>query len=113
MFGTLRDIMVDLNFDFAHGVTATITRPGETPVPTKVIPTISLFEDQPVGSEFSSVEPRRVYAVRRSEFPILERGTIINAPEKQGGAAQDWQVDKIESTTDHYFLAAVIAKTGL
>lgn len=113
--GPLGELVTELNFTLApHKVDATVTRPApnDTPVSTTGIWQRSLFEDQPVGSEFSSREPRRVIALRRDVLPELERGTLISAPEKPGGTPVDWQVDKIESLEPHYYVAAVIKKTS-
>ena len=109
-FGPLRALTLDLNFDFAHGTPATITRPSQSPISTYVIPSRHVFDDQPVGAEFSNREPRRLFAVRRDEVPELEPGTIINAAEQQGGTLIDWRVDGIEETTEDHFMARVIRK---
>ena len=109
-FGTFRELALDLNFDFAHGTPATITRPDLPPVSTYVIPSRHIFDDAPTGREFEARDPRRLFAVRRDVFTELERGTIINAAERQGGTAIDWQVDGIEETTEDHFMVRVIQK---
>lgn len=65
-----------------------------------------------MGSDFSSREPRRVIAIRRDVFPELERGTVISAPETEGGTPVTWQVDHIESLEPRYYVAVVIQKTS-
>ncbi|MCP4200652.1 MAG: hypothetical protein GY769_01800 [bacterium] len=110
--GALRQLTTELNFD-AHGVPATVTRPDLDPVETKGIWARPLFEDQPIGAEFSQREPRRVMAFSRAEFPTIERATVVSAPEQMGGAAVDWQTDGIVATEGRYFLVKMIAKTSL
>lgn len=109
-FGSFRELALDLNFDYAHGTPATITRPNLPAVSTYVIPSQHIFDDQPTGREFSAREPRRLFAVRRDEVPELERGSIINAAERQGATAIDWRVDGIENTTEDHFIVRVIQK---
>lgn len=110
--GALRKLTTELNF-VAHGVPATVTRGNNDPVETKAIWARPLFEDQPIGSEFSQREPRRIMAFSRAEFETIERGTIVSAPEQMGETAVDWQADGIFATEGRYFLVKMIAKTSL
>jgi hypothetical protein len=90
------------------GVPITIARPepDSAPIATTGIWMVQPPEEhRPFGTDFQRREPRRLMAIRR--IPGLEtfpRGTVITAPELQGGTATDWRVDGFSKPveTDEY-----------
>lgn len=92
--GSLRSLARDVSFD-THGVDATVTRPfpDDAPITTRVIWVTATMEDVPAGLDLQRREARRSLAVRRDDVPTVPRGTIVLAPEPEGGAAQRWRVE--------------------
>lgn len=109
--GPLRTLAAELNFD-AHGVAVQVTRPREVPEAGAGIWQNNLSDSQPVGRDFMAREPRRLMAFRRSEFPDLERGTVVRASETIGGVARTWQIDGVELTETDYTVYILIASKG-
>lgn len=109
--GSLRDLVLDLNFD-AHGVAATVTAPEGEAIATTGIWLDPIPVDQPVGRAYSTREPRRVMALRRDEVSEVPLGTIIAAAEKIGGVSRNWQIDGIESTLPDHFRVMVVPETS-
>src|SRR6185369_6164730 len=79
------------------GVDITITRPVPDDTP---IAAIGIWMDQPpdesrpIGTDFQRREPRRLMAIiRTASLTSLPRGTVISAPELQGGTPNDWRMD--------------------
>src|SRR5687768_6519968 len=93
-FGSLRALVVDLNFE-AHGVPATVTRPApnNTPITMRVIWMTPVTAGGPRAMDFQRNEALRIIALKRSEVPTVPKGTLIDAPPKAGEAAQLWRVD--------------------
>ncbi len=110
-FGPLRQLAHELAFD-AHGVAATVTRPGHAAVDTKGVWQDPLLEDQPYGQDYSNREPRRVMALSRDMVSEIERGTLIVAPEKMGDTPKEWQIDGVERVETDYFLVKLTRRTA-
>jgi hypothetical protein len=96
-FGALRDLAVDLNFDFAHGVPVTVTRPApdDDPIETHGIWIVPITESAPLGG-FGRQEPRRILALRRDQVPTVPKGTVIVGPPKADADPVGWRVDGID-----------------
>ena len=100
-FGTSRDATRDANW-FALGVPATVTRPREVGISTRAIWVTPVSDLLPGGADFQASRPERIIALKLNEVPTVPRGTIIDAPERGGGAVQRWEVDGRERTeADH------------
>lgn len=102
----LRALALTLNFS-AHGVAATVTRPGLAAVTTSLIwQTPPVDADQPPafgGRDFQRREPRRVAVLPRDVLPTMPDGTTIVAPEKMGGTNVTWKMDGLDRTeADHW-----------
>lgn len=99
--GSVRDLALSVNFS-AHGVPATVTRPLENAITTRIIWITPISDDVPSGLDLRRNEPQRIAALRRDEVPTVPRLTVIEAPEKAGGAVERWLVDGTERTeADH------------
>lgn len=107
--GPLRSLVLSLN-QATHGVTATVTRSGHAAVSTRAIWLTAPIDDpQPYGHDYSARGPRKAMVLSRADFPDgVERGTVISAPEAQGGTLLSWTVDSIERTeADHWRVVVV------
>ena len=78
---------------FVHGVPATVTRPREVGISTRVIWVTPVSDDLPGGTDFQASRPERIAALRLDDVPSTPRGTIIEAPERGGGVVKRWEVD--------------------
>lgn len=107
---SVRTRVRDTAFDL-FGLDATVTLPGGAPTPARVIWGQNLEEDQPYGRDYSRAGPRRLMTIERNGFTAIPRGTIVNAVEKFGAAATDWQVDAHDSTERGTFTVRVVPKT--
>lgn len=107
--GSLRALALGLNFS-AHGVPATITAPAyPDPIVTRVIWLTPVNEGMPTGSSFVKTTPIRVAAIRRDEVDEVPIGTVIVAPEQEGGTNRSWRVDGHERTeADHHRVYVVL-----
>lgn len=86
------------------GVDATITRPhpDNAPITTRIVWMSPLRDDYPAGADFHRREAVRALAVRRDEVPTVPRGTIVTAPDPEGGALRRWRVeapDRVDTAT--------------
>lgn len=93
------------------GEAATVTPPYKAAISTTVIWMRNLEEEQPVGGARGRRESRRLIAIQRADVIEVPRGTLISAPDPEGGAAKEWQVDDLDSTHWGYFVAIVVPKT--
>lgn len=75
-----------------HGVPATVTIPGGDPVMTRLLWTRSSI-GAPAELEIQQIEARRVAVLPKIDVPAVPRGTLISAPETQGGTNRLWRVD--------------------
>lgn len=85
----------------AFGVDATVTRPQHTAIDTIAV----WIPDESHGAswgvrdqadlEIERTVPRRLLCFRTDELPSAPVGTLILAPEEQGGAVKRWRVDEI------------------
>jgi len=91
-FGSVRDVVRDVNW-FVHGIPATVTRPREVAISTRVIWWTPISDDRPGGFDLQSSRPERVACLRRDEVPTVPRDTVIEAPERGGGTVKKWHVD--------------------
>lgn len=118
--GPLRQLALELNFD-AHGVGVVLPREGQLDLLTTGIWQRPLVEDQPVGRDFSTREPRRIMAIKllaKEDFTgqeiiaTLERGAVVVAAETIGGTAKEWQIDGVESTEPDYLSVILVPRTS-
>ena len=80
------------------GVAATVTLPGEEPVPTTAI-WLSPITVDTAGVLVPTNRPQGVLALPRADVPSVPRGTRIVAPEMEGGPILDWAVEAILGMT--------------
>jgi hypothetical protein len=109
--GPLRTLALELNLA-AHGVAATVTRPfpDNTPIETTGIWQRPLDETQPIGTDFTRREPRRVLVLPRSVLSTLPRGTTIGAPELAGGPVLAWRVDGLDRANEPDTWRAILTR---
>ncbi len=106
--GPLRALALDLSFT-AHGIDAVVTLPNEDPVDARIIWIANTPDQAPSSAGFSRQEPVRIVALRRSEVPIVPRGTRIVAPELGGGTDKAWVVDGSDRVdADHHRFIVVL-----
>lgn len=92
-FGPLRALVFSVN-QSVHGVPATVTPFGGSPVSTQLIWMVEPATDgQPYGTDIRRSDPRRLAAISKADVPTLARGTVIAAPEVEGEADKTWVVD--------------------
>src|SRR4051812_44470006 len=80
----------------AFGLAITVTRPSpdDDAVQTSGIWLSPAEEPQPYGSDLNRAGPRPVMAIPlTTSLPNVPRGTLIVAPEYDGGPSLRWQVD--------------------
>lgn len=77
------------------GVDATVTRPqpDDVPIATRVIWLTAATEG---FTEMQRREARRVMALRRDDVPTAPLGTLVLAPDPEGGPIRRWRVDGFE-----------------
>lgn len=111
-FGAVRALSLSVNFD-VHGVSATVTRPGQAAVNPKAIWQIMPQEEtQPYGHDFTARGPRRVLLLKKTDFPVgVERGTTVSAPELIDGTAVNWIVDAVEQVQSDHWRVLVVRAT--
>lgn len=80
----------------AFAVPATVTPPGAVAIETRGAWVTSRTESQPGFSDFSRRAAVRVFALDRAAVPSVPKGTLILAPETDGGVVQRWRVDGVE-----------------
>lgn len=101
------------SFERAFGLSVTVTRPQENSFSATGIWISSLFEDPPVGGDFTRREPRRVMAFSIEDISDnIPRGTIVTAPEEDGGTSKKWQVDGIEARESDHIRVVLIPLTA-
>lgn len=109
-FGPLRSLVLSIN-QAVHGVAATVTRPAPDNAPietTGIWQVAPLEEQQPFGTDFRRVEPRRVMVLSRADVPTIPRGTVIVAPETLDGVDKTWKVDGLDRTEGDHWRAIVV-----
>jgi hypothetical protein len=107
-FGDVRALVLESNM-VAHGVDVVVTLPGAAAVETTGIWLTPVTEDFPSSGDFARREPRRVMALSRAELPSVPKGTVIVAPEFEGGDEQYWRVDGHERTEADQVRVIVVA----
>lgn len=93
----VRALALDVTFD-VMAVPATVARPApdDTPVATTGIWLAELDDPQAYGVDLRRSEPRRMFAIRRTdELPIVPRGSVVVAPELIGRAPRSWRVEEV------------------
>lgn len=94
----------------AFGQSATVTPPGGSPVPTRVVWLPPVTTELPAGGALQRAEPLRVIGVAKADVPQVPRGTLIAAAELPGGPVQTWKVDGFERVDpDHHRVVVVPA----
>lgn len=110
-FGSVRTLTLDVNFS-VHGLDVTVTLPNEEPVEARMIWLAPDTSEAPPGAAFARQEPRRILAFRRSEVPIVPRGTRVLAPAHAGGVTKVWVVDGADrQDADHHRFIVVLDPT--
>ena len=92
----------------AFGVDATVTVPDGVPVATVVFWLPPVTVEVPAGEQFRRVEARRVIVVSKADVPQLPRGTVIVAPEVDGGDDRTWVIDEVQRVYEDHYRATVI-----
>ncbi len=105
--GAIRTLTLDVNFGVL-GVDVTVTPLDGAPIPASGIWMTDSTEDRPGANPFPRKEARRVMALRRSEVPLMPRGTVISAPNASGGEAQTWRVDGVETLEAEHWRVVVV-----
>lgn len=82
----------------AFGVSATVTRPApdDTPIPTTVAWRPPVTEGVPSGFEAQRRETYRVLVMPVADVPRVPNGTVIEAPEEDGGESKRWRVEQLD-----------------
>jgi hypothetical protein len=94
---SVRSLALDAVFS-AHGVPATVTRPDENPITTRVLwvpDNTGWGATDETHLEILKVVSRRVMALRLSEVSAAPVGTIVTAPAAAGQDDLTWRVDEI------------------
>lgn len=102
----VRALALDINFS-VHGLDCRVTPIGESTIETRCIWTTPSTD----ASGFDVLrrqEARRVLALTRLACPDVPRGSIIEAPDRSGGAELRWRVDGVESAFDDHIRYYVI-----
>jgi hypothetical protein len=95
--------LLDLLTDgiFASGalplsVPITVTRPApnDTPVASVGVWLLDMIPS-PEEAVFQKREVRRDMAISRTDVDVIEKGTTVNAPPRDGGVAVNWTVDSV------------------
>jgi hypothetical protein len=76
----------------AFGLPATVTLPGEAPVPTTAI-WLSPISVDTSGVLVPTDRPQRLLAIPAAAFGVLPRGTRIDVAESSGGPVLAWTVE--------------------
>jgi hypothetical protein len=94
--GPLRALTRELT-QATFGVRATVTPPSAAAVETTGVWMTPAEEPQPLGSDFSRREPRRILAIPITDtLETVPRGTLIEAADEPGGTTKTWRVDGLE-----------------
>lgn len=94
----------------AFGVAVTVTRPApdDTPIETTGAWVTPINDNYPVGPEFQRRHRRQVLVLSRDEVPTVPKGTLIDAPARDGDDERRWRVDGIdEEDADHFRVLVV------
>jgi hypothetical protein len=91
-FGSVRALAQDVTFE-ALAVAGTVTRPNEPAIEARVLWVTPSTESLPGGGGFQRREARRGVALLKSEVASVPAGTIILAPELEGGESKRWKVE--------------------
>lgn len=96
-FGSLRSLQLGIN-QAVHGVSATITTPGDPAIEADVIWTVEPTNDnQPYGTDLRAGGPRRLLTIAKADLAGQPpRGTVIVAPEIDGGTNKTWVVEGLD-----------------
>lgn len=93
------------------GVDATIPYPTGVagPLTVRAVPLSYRPTDVPLGTDVRDPQYRIVFAFRRTDVETLPRGTVIEAPEREGGAVVTWRVETL-AHIDAEELRVVVAR---
>lgn len=94
----------------AFGLTgATVTRPNAAAIIGVTVMWVSPSVGVgPVGMDLQAVSSRRVMVLPRSTVPTLPKGTVVVAPEYDGGALRVWVVDEFAQIEYDHWRAVVV-----
>jgi hypothetical protein len=95
----------------AFGISAVVTVPGASPVPTTVI-WLAPVAIQTEGVVSRTNDPLPVLSLPRSAVPTVARGTLIVAAEYAGGPAATWCVEAILGKTADEIRVVVIPQAA-
>lgn len=92
--GDIRVSMAPLLATFGLAITVMRPTPDDDSVASKGIWDGSADDAQPYGADFDRVGPRSIMSIPLSAaLPTLPNGTVILAPDEEGGAVKTWRVD--------------------
>lgn len=76
----------------------TMPAPNNTPLDIRAIWLTPEAPVQPFGQDLGRVDPKRVLAIQRTAtLPSIPRGSVIVAPETEGGTDKTWRVEGVPS----------------
>lgn len=115
-FDALRGWALSVQFD-CTGVPITVTMPApdDTPiVTTGVWLERPLDEPRPFGRDLQQLGARKVMGIiRTTDLPSVPRGTLILAPEREGGPIKTWRVDGgYEAAVETDLMRPVLVQTA-
>lgn len=107
----MSDVRVPLSVALdAFGVDVTVTRPGQPSITTRGIWDASPPEEErPFGTDFQRRVARQVMALPREGLTELERGTVIAAPEYEGGPTKTWKIDGFSQRVEYDCWRVIVA----
>lgn len=99
----------------AFGLAITVTRPfpNESPVPAVGVwvPPLSP-DDQPIATDVFRRDARRILAVERTAgLNFIGKGSIVLAPEEEGGPVVSWTVDRYDGVVQSDEMRLVLQRT--
>lgn len=110
-FAAARELTVDKAADLLGPEEVRVVRGSA--VPPKIVQGVwqlDLVEEKPYGRDFNTQEPRHVMALRVKDFATIERGSIVESPNRSGGDVIRWKVDgHAKQTVDWHHVILVRA----
>lgn len=114
-FDALAEWALSVQFD-CTGVPITVTRPApdDTPIVTSgVWLQRPLEEPRPFGKDVQHVSARKVLGiVRTAELQSVPRGTLILAPELEGGPIKTWRADGYDAAVEPDLMRVILMQTA-
>lgn len=111
--GDLRPSMASALSAFGLPVILTRPTPDNTPVTTTGIWLPPLQEERMFGTDFQRRDPRAVMAVARTaSLTNAPRGTLVTAPELDGGPPLTWRVDGYDTPVEVDHMRLILIQTA-